>query len=196
MAIIKHPDQRVGVFIDTQNLYHSAKNLYHSRVNFGNVLKDCVAGRQLIRARAYVVTTETAEEKPFFEALTKIGIETRTKDLQVFFGGAKKADWDVGLAVDAITASLKLDTIILVTGDGDFVPLVQYLQTHAGCQVEVASFGRSTSGRLKEASDHFLDLDEDPKKYLINYRGSTARAAGVRRAASKEHEAEQTSEVE
>ena len=195
MAIVKHPDQRVGVFIDTQNLYHSAKNLYHARVNFGNVLKDCVAGRQLIRARAYVVTTETAEEKAFFEALTKIGIETRTKDLQVFFGGAKKADWDVGLAVDAITAAPKLDTIVLVTGDGDFVPLVNYLQVHAGCQVEVASFGRSTSGRLKEATDHFLDLDEDPKKYLINYRASSLRS-NARRPSSPEHEAERTLEVE
>ena len=127
MAIIKHPEQRVGVFIDTQNLYHSAKNIYHARVNFGNVLKDSVAGRRLIRARAYVVTTESGEEKGFFEALGKIGIETTTKDLQVFFGGAKKADWDVGMAVDAITMSPKLDTVILFTGDGDFVPLVRYL---------------------------------------------------------------------
>lgn len=170
MAIIKHPEQRVGVFIDTQNLYHSAKNLYHARVNFGNVLKDSVAGRRLVRARAYVVTTDTQEEKSFFEALGKIGIETRTKDLQVFFGGAKKADWDVGMAVDAITAAPKLDTVILFTGDGDFVPLVEYLRIHAGCQVEVASFGRSTSARLKESTDHFLDLDQDPKRYLLNYR--------------------------
>lgn len=177
MAIIKHPEQRVGVFIDTQNLYHSAKNIYHARVNFGNVLKDSVAGRRLIRARAYVVTTESGEEKGFFEALAKIGIETRTKDLQIFFGGAKKADWDVGLAVDAITMSPKLDTVILFTGDGDFVPLVEYLKVHAGCQVEVASFGRSTSGRLKEAADHFLDLDEDPRRYLINYRGGLKRAS-------------------
>lgn len=179
MAIIKHPEQRVGVFIDTQNLYHSAKNLYHARVNFGNVLKDSVAGRRLVRARAYVVTTNTAEETSFFEALGKIGIETRTKDLQVFFGGAKKADWDVGMAVDAITAAPKLDTIILFTGDGDFVPLIEYLRTHAGCQVEVASFGRSTSARLKEATDHFLDLDEDPKRYLLNYR-PTRRPGGAR----------------
>lgn len=182
MAIIKHPEQRVGVFIDTQNLYHSAKNLYHARVNFGNVLKDSVAGRRLIRARAYVVTTDTQEEKSFFEALGKIGIETRTKDLQVFFGGAKKADWDVGMAVDAITAAPKLDTVILFTGDGDFVPLVEYLRTHAGCQVEVASFGRSTSARLKESTDHFLDLDEDPKRYLLNYRpirGRGNRPAGA-----------------
>ncbi|MEY4747325.1 MAG: hypothetical protein RLZZ416_374 [Candidatus Parcubacteria bacterium] len=169
MAIIKHPEQRVGVFIDTQNLYHSAKNIYHARVNFGNVLKDSVAGRRLIRARAYMVTTETGEEKAFLEALAKMGIEPKTKELQVFYGGAKKADWDVGLAVDAIVASPKLDTVILLTGDGDFIPLVHYLKEH-GCQVEVVSFGRSTSGKLKEVANHFLDLDEDPKRYLINYR--------------------------
>ena len=172
MAIIKHPGQRVGVFIDTQNLYHSAKNLYHARVNFGNVLKDAVSDRRLIRARAYMVTTESGEETAFLEALTKIGIEPRTKDLQIFYGGAKKADWDVGIAVDAITASPKLDTVILFTGDGDFIPLVEYLKVHAGCQVEVVSFGRSTSGRLKEVADHFLNLDEDPRRYLLNYRPS------------------------
>lgn len=180
MAIVKHPEQRVGVFIDTQNLYHSAKNIYHARVNFGNVLKDSVAGRHLIRARAYVVTTESGEEKGFFEALEKIGIETRTKDLQIFFGGAKKADWDVGLAVDAITAAPNLDTVVLFTGDGDFIPLVQYLQVHDGCQVEVVSFGKSTSGRLKEVADHFLDLDADPRRYLLNYRGSGSRRGGSR----------------
>ena len=171
MSIIKHPEQRVAVFIDTQNLYHSAKNLYHSRVNFGNVLKDSVAGRRLVRARAYSVTTESGEEKAFFEALGKVGIEMITKDLQVFYGGAKKADWDVGLAVDAITAAPKVDTIILVTGDGDFVPLVQYLQRHSGCQVEVVSFGRSTSSKLKEATDDFLDLDDEPRRYLLGFRG-------------------------
>lgn len=178
MAIIKHPEQRVGVFIDTQNLYHSAKNLYHARVNFGNVLKDSVGERRLIRARAYVVTTESGEEKGFFEALAKIGIETTTKDLQIFFGGAKKADWDVGMAVDAITMSPKLDTVILFTGDGDFIPLVKYLQVHGGCQVEIASFGRSTSGKLREAADHFLDLDEDPRRYLLNYRPARSSRGG------------------
>src|SRR3989344_2695443 len=126
MAIIKHPDQRVGVFIDTQNLYHSAKNLYHARVNFGNVLKDCVSGRSLIRARAYVVTTETAEEGAFFDALAKIGIETRTKDLQVFFGGAKKADWDVGLAGDAITAPPHLGTVIFFFFGAAFLSFFSY----------------------------------------------------------------------
>jgi uncharacterized LabA/DUF88 family protein len=167
MAAIKHKAQRVGVFIDTQNLYHSAKNLYRARVSFGSVLKEALAGRTLLRAIAYVVTTESGEEKAFFEALTKIGIETKTKDLQVFYGGAKKADWDVGMAVDAVKLATKLDAVVLATGDGDFVPLVEYLKNSYGIQVEVIAFGRSASQRLKEAADDFIDMSQDPKKFLM-----------------------------
>ena len=170
MSIIKHKEQRVGIFIDAQNLYHTARNLYKHKVNFGAVVKDALAGRKLVRAIAYVITSEAGDEKGFFEALTKMGIETKTKDLQVFAGGAKKGDWDVGMAVDAITIAPKLDAVILITGDGDFVPLVEYLQSHSGVQVEVASFGKSTSMRLKEAVDDFMDLSENPKKFLIGMR--------------------------
>ncbi|MEK7569337.1 MAG: NYN domain-containing protein [Patescibacteria group bacterium] len=166
MTVIKHKEQRVGVFIDTQNLYHSARNLYNARVNFGAVMKDAVAGRRLVRAVAYVITTESGEEKNFFEALTKIGIETKTKDLQVFAGGAKKADWDVGLAVDAIKMAPRLDCVVIASGDGDFIPLVKYLQT-LGVQVEGACFGKSTSSKLREALDDFVDLSENPRKYLM-----------------------------
>ncbi|OHA17941.1 MAG: hypothetical protein A2664_01150 [Candidatus Taylorbacteria bacterium RIFCSPHIGHO2_01_FULL_46_22b] len=167
MSVIKHKEQRVGVFIDTQNLYHSAKNLYRARVNFGQVVKDALAGRHLIRAVAYVISTESGEEKNFFEALGKVGIEAKTKDLQIFAGGAKKADWDVGLAVDAIKLAPKLDAVIIVSGDGDFVPLVKYLQENQGCQVEVVSFSKSTSAKLIEATDDFFDLDSNPRKYLL-----------------------------
>ncbi len=167
MTVIKHKNQRVGIFIDTQNLYHSAKNLYKSRVNFGQVVKDALAGRQLIRAVAYVITTESGEEKGFFEALEKVGIETKTKNLQIFSGGAKKADWDVGLAVDAIQLAPKLDTVIIVSGDGDFIPLLEYLRINEGCQVEVVAFGKSSSSKLIEVADDFVDLDRNPRKYLM-----------------------------
>lgn len=166
MAVIKHKAQRVGVFIDTQNLYHSAKNLYRARVNFGNVLKESLAGRVLVRALAYVVTTESGEEKAFFDALTKIGIEPKTKDLQIFYGGAKKADWDVGMAVDAIKLSPKLDAVVLATGDGDFIPLVEYLQ-NTGTQVELIAFGKSSSQKLKEVVDDFIDMSAEPRKFLL-----------------------------
>jgi uncharacterized LabA/DUF88 family protein len=171
MAIIKHKSQRVGIFIDTQNLYHSAKNLYKSKVNFGNVVKEALAGRQLIRAVAYVIRTEGDEEKGFFEALNKLGIETKVKDIRVFAGGAKKADWDLGMAIDAIAMSEKLDAVVLATGDGDFVPLVEYLKYTQGTQVEAIAFGKSAATSLREAVDDFIDLCEDPKNYLIGYRG-------------------------
>jgi uncharacterized LabA/DUF88 family protein len=164
---IKHPDQRVGVFIDVQNLYYSARFMHNRKVNFGNIVKEAVAGRKLVRAIAYVVRTETQEEQPFFEALYNLGIETREKDLQIFQGGNKKADWDVGLTVDAIRMATSLDAIVIVSGDGDYLPLVEYLQKGFGKQVEVVAFGQTTSGRLKEEADDFLDLSEEAHKFLI-----------------------------
>jgi len=164
--VIKHAGQRVGVLIDVQNLYHSAKNIYQSRVNFGEILKFAVSGRNLIRAFAYVVRTKTGEEKPFFEALTKLGIETRVKDLQEFYDGMKKADWDVGIVVDAIRMAPSVDAIVLVSGDGDFLPLVEYLKNQ-GKRLEVMAFGRSASSHLKEVTDEFIDLGAFPKKFLF-----------------------------
>jgi len=175
MAVIKHKDQRVGIFIDTQNLYHSAKNLYKAKANFGNVVSEALAGRFLIRAIAYVASTESGEEQAFFEALNKLNIETKTKDLQIFAGGAKKADWDVGIAVDAIKLAPKLDVVVLATGDGDFIPLVEYLKT-LGCQVEVIAFGKSSSSKLREVVDDFTDMGDDPRKYLIGYRTGRTRS--------------------
>lgn len=164
--MIKHKEQRVGVLVDVSNMYHSAKNLFKKRVNFEEILKEAVAGRKLIRATAYVVKTETEEEMYFFEALSQQGFEVRMKDLQIFAGGAKKADWDVGIAVDAIKLANKLDVIILITGDGDYIPLVNYLQNTTGCLVEIMAFRQTTSGKLIEEADDFINLSED-KKFLI-----------------------------
>ena len=163
---IKNKDQRVAIFIDVQNLYHSAKNLYQARVNFREILKTATASRMLIRAQAYVVKTKTGEEKPFFDALLALGIETRVKDLQEYYGGLKKADWDVGIAVDAIKNSEGVDVIVLISGDGDYVPLVEYLKNH-GKRVEALAFGKSTSTKLRESVDEFIDLGEDSGKYLL-----------------------------
>ena len=167
MTIIKHKDQRVAILLDVQNLYHSAKNLYNARVNFNEVIKAALAGRKLVRAIGYVIKTETGEETAFFEALTKMGIETKMKDLQIFPGGMKKGDWDVGMAIDAIRLSeSSIDAVVLGTGDGDFVPLIEYL-TARGSQAEVIAFGRSTSAKLKEAADDLIDMSSDPKKFTI-----------------------------
>jgi len=162
----KHPEQRVGVFIDVQNLYYSAKNLFQAKVDFGKVLKEAVGPRKLIRAITYVIQAQLPEEKKFFTALDAQGFEVKMKDLQVFITGDKKGDWDVGLTIDMIKAAPQLDVIVLVTGDGDYIPAIQYLQYH-GIQVEVIAFGETTSSRLKEAVDNFTDLSENREHFLI-----------------------------
>ncbi|MCK9581600.1 MAG: NYN domain-containing protein [Methanoregula sp.] len=166
---LKHPDQRVGVFIDVQNMYYSAKNLFGAKVDFGNIVKEATAGRKLIRAIAYVVSTESKEEQPFFDALYNLGIETKERPLQIFYGGEKKADWDVGITVDAIRLSPSLDAIVLVSGDGDYIPLIDYLQNQ-GKQVEVVAFGGTTSSKMRELVDDFTDLSERKNVFLIQDR--------------------------
>lgn len=172
--MIKNASQRVGVFIDVQNLYYSAKNLYNAKVSFGKILETAVAGRQLIRALAYVIKADIAEEQAFFEALNKSGFEVKSKDIQLFPGGVKKGDWDVGIVIDMIRLAGKLDVIVLVSGDGDYVPALEYLRNQ-GHLIEVIAFGKSTSAKLITEADDFTDLDENTAKFLIASRPKRQR---------------------
>jgi len=164
---MKFKDQRIGVLVDIQNLYYSARVLYNKKVNFKNLLTSSVESRKLIRAIGYGISTEEAQEDKFFDALEKLGFEVKTKDLQIFAGGQKKGDWDVGIAIDAIKMAQSVDVIILASGDGDYIPLVEYIQSTTGCRVEGVSFGESTSMRLIESLDDFLDLSSNKKRFLI-----------------------------
>lgn len=164
-------EQRVGVFVDVQNLYYTARNVYSARVNFTTILQDAVGERPLVRAIAYGIKADMPEEQTFFDALKKAGFEVKLKDLQSFYGGAKKGDWDVGIVMDIIKLIPKLDTIVLASGDGDYIPLLEYLQV-LGQRVELVSFGKSTSSKMRELVDSYLDLDVDPKRYLMPIRNN------------------------
>lgn len=159
----KHKGQRVAVFVDIQNMYYSGKNLFGRKVNFGLLLKKAVFGRELVRAMAYVIKADIPDEKNFYDALNNIGYEVKSKDLQIFYGGHKKGDWDVGIAMDTIRMAPKVDTIVLISGDGDFAELVVYLQG-LGCRVEVIGFEKTTSSKLIGVADDFTPID---RKYLI-----------------------------
>ena len=165
--MIHFSDQRIGVFVDVQNMYYSAKNLYNAKVNFAQILKVAVNNRSIIRAITYVIKVDVKEEQNFFDALEKIGFEVKAKDLQIFAGGAKKGDWDIGLAMDTIELAPKLDTIVIVSGDGDYVPLIHHLRHALGCRIEIIAFGKSSSSLLREECDLFTDMDMDKKRYLI-----------------------------
>ena len=166
MTPSQNKEQRVAVFVDIQNMYYSAKNLYQSKVDFGKLLTYAVSGRKLIRAFAYVIKADVGSEKEFFEALGKIGYEVREKELQVFYGGAKKGDWDVGLCMDAVRVMPKVDALVLVSGDGDYTDLLDYARSQ-GVRTEVFAFGKTGSSRLFAEADFVTDMGESPEKFLI-----------------------------
>jgi uncharacterized LabA/DUF88 family protein len=161
-----HPNQRVAVLADSQNLYHTAQSLYTQNIDYASLLESAVDGRKLTRALAYVVKADAPEEETFFDALVDIGFETQIKEIKTFGDGSKKADWDVGMSLDAVSLAPHVDTVALATGDGDFARLCRYLE-HEGVRVEVYCFKESTADELIEACHDFTDLSEDTDQYLL-----------------------------
>jgi len=160
-----YKSQRVAILIDVQNMYYSGKNLYNSKLNYEEVIKEAVSGRTLIRAVGYTIRADVKDEGVFHSALENMGIEVKTKDLLVFHGGHKKGDWDVGLAIDAIRMAEKVDTIIVISGDGDFKEMYEYVRGK-GARVEVVAFGKTASSSIRDYVDRFVDLDKDQKRFL------------------------------
>lgn len=169
--IVRNKDQRVAVLVDVQNMYYSARNKYHARISFKNLLNIAVQGRVLVRAIAYVINAdEEGEGNEFFDAVNTAGFEVKEKPLQTFFGGNKKGDWDLGIAMDAIRLGSKVDSVVLVSGDGDFKPVVNYLQQALGCLVEVVAFKSTANNELMQMADDFIDIEEHKKDLLFKGR--------------------------
>lgn len=164
-----------------QNMYYSARNMYGSKVNFGNIVKHGIGTQQLVRAIAYTISTKTGDELPFFEALHKMGIEVNMKELLEYEGGQKKGDWDVGITVDIIRMLDMVDVVVLVSGDGDYVPLGEYIKNR-GRVFHVVSFRESTSSKLVDCADVYTNLSDDLGQFLIrdpHYRPQTHRLTSV-----------------
>jgi len=158
-------NQRVAVFLDIQNLYYSARDAFGRKVNFEAVLNKVLRDRVLIRAIAYLVKLKGVEQKGFINTLKNIGYQVRVKEPKIFkrfddngnLWTTIKADWDMGIAMDAIALSEKIDVAILISGDGDFTDLVRYLHTK-GVKVEIVAFKQTAAKELIEVSDEFIDL--------------------------------------
>ena len=151
--------QRVAVLVDVQNMYYAARNHYNSKLEFSKLLARLLRGRRLTRALAYIAERPGMEQDKFVEVLRRNGYEVRKKILIERSDGSQKGDWDLGMALDAVALADKVDVVIVVTGDGDFVTLVHYLHTRGVC-VEVASFPETTALELIRAAAHYHRLDE------------------------------------
>lgn len=150
--------QKVGIFVDVQNMFYSAKHMYRAKLNFAKLLESAVKGRRLIRAIAYIVQTPGIDQAKFIDMLSRTGYEVRSKDLKVRPDGTAKGDWDMGIAIDSISLADRIDTMVLVSGDGDFVDLVNMLKGR-GLRVEVLSFPRSTADELKKTATQFYPIE-------------------------------------
>ncbi len=166
---ISYPHQRVAILIDTANLYHTAKIAYRSKVHFKNLISEVLYQRTLVRAIAYTITSDSGEETAFIQTLSSEGIEIKSKPLITYRQGNQKADWDVGITVDAISLIPKIDALILVSGDSDFVPLAHYARSH-GVAFEVAAFSESASNRLLEVADTHHNLSDMTASILIHQK--------------------------
>jgi uncharacterized LabA/DUF88 family protein len=168
-------DQRVGVFIDVQNMFYAAKHLYNSKLNFARLLDYIARGRPLVRSIAYVVQTPEIDQSNFLAMLRSNGYEIRSKDLKQRPDGSAKGDWDMGLALDALAMSDRLDVVAIVSGDGDFVDLVNFLKAR-GVRVEVYSFPYSTAEELRYAATEYFQMGTEmvinPSQRPANHTGN------------------------
>ena len=176
--------QRVGVFIDVQNMFYATKNLYGSKLNYSKLLDYIARGRDLVRSIAYVVQTPEIDQSNFLTMLRSNGYEVRSKELKQRPDGSCKGDWDMGLALDALSMAERLDVVAIVSGDGDFSDLVTYLKAR-GVRVEVYSFPYSTAEDLRVTATEFYQMGPEivmnPTRAFSNFEGREARERGEAR---------------
>lgn len=155
---IPSTELRVGIFVDVQNIYYAAKP-FNARLDFEKLLELSVGKRRLIRAIAYVVQSPDVDQSNFISMLQQKSYEVKRKDLRQRSDGSAKGDWDMGMAIDIMRFVDKLDVVVLVSGDGDFVLLVDLVKT-LGPRVEVISFTYNTARDLINSADEHIPIEE------------------------------------
>ncbi len=189
-----HATEKVAVFVDGANLYHSIKSYYKGVLDYGVLLAAATGGRKLLRATFYIVEKQEADDggasgaRSFVYNLNKFGYKVRSKPLVVHetlsADGERvvshKGDWDIGIVVDMMRLADHADTYVLVSGDGDYVEAVEYLQSEKGLRIEVISAAPCTSQSLLDICDIHTDLGDIPDLF---------RRPGPPKAVSDQHSA-------
>lgn len=150
---------KIAIFVDSQNLYYSARMGYAAKVDYEKLLRLITGKRSLIKAYAYIVQPPDGDVKPFAVSLERIGYIVKIKDVRTRSDGSAKANWDMGIALDILGMLDRVDTVVLASGDGDFMSLVEFIKSH-NKRVEIFSFPDNTAYDLKEKADRFEPLDE------------------------------------
>ena len=155
--------KRIGIYVDVQNIYYTTRDTYNGQFNYREFWRQVGERGTIAIAKAYATERNSDAQHRFQSALRHIGFEVKLRPFIQRADGSAKGDWDVGLTIDVLEDSENLDTVILLSGDGDFDLLLSKVKSKYGVTAEVFGVPQLTSGALINEADTFHPITE----YLI-----------------------------
>lgn len=153
--------KNIAVFVDVQNIYYTTRDTFQRQFNYRLLWQELMAQGTIIHANAYAIQRSDDQQHKFQKALKHIGFNVKLKPFIQRSDGSAKGDWDVGITIDVLEAAAKenIDTIVLLSGDGDFDLLLDKIKSKYGVKTEVYGVLTLTANSLINASDEFHDID-------------------------------------
>lgn len=152
--------ERVAIFVDVQNIYYTVKQSYQRHFNYQAFWTQATHNRKVVAAFAYAIDKNDSKQQGFQQILRNIGFVVKLKPYIQRSDGSAKGDWDVGITLDVIDYAEKVDTIILLSGDGDFDMLLHKVNTHYAINTEVFGVPLLTAPSLISAASRYIAITE------------------------------------
>ena len=154
--------QKIAVFVDVQNIYYTTRDAYQRQFNYRLLWQELMAQGEVVLANAYAIQRSDDQQHKFQKALKHIGFEVKLKPFIQRSDGSAKGDWDVGITIDVMAAAANkdIDTIVLLSGDGDFDLLLSHIKAKYGVNTIVYGVPNLTANSLVNAADEFHKIDQ------------------------------------
>ncbi|MBS4052505.1 MAG: NYN domain-containing protein [Methylomonas sp.] len=152
--------QKVAIFADVQNIYYTCRHRYQKHFNYSAFWQQAAANRTVVAAYAYAIERGDAKQRGFQQILKDIGFQVKLKPYIQRSDGSAKGDWDVGITLDVLELAEQVDTVILLSGDGDFQLLLEKVRQRYRVSSEVYGVAGLTAQTLVQAADKYVAIDE------------------------------------
>ena len=153
--------ENIAILVDVQNVYYTTRDKYRSNFDYNQFWYVATEGRNVVTANAYAISSQDPKQRQFHHILRGVGFNVKLKPFIQRRDGSAKGDWDVGIALDAIELAETVDTIFLVSGDGDFEILVERIKERFGKPVEVYGVPGLTAQNLIDSASKFVPIEKD-----------------------------------
>jgi uncharacterized LabA/DUF88 family protein len=153
--------KKIAIFVDVQNIYYTTRDSYGRQFNYRKLWQRISAQGDIVFATAYAIHRGDDKQLKFQNALKQIGFNVKLKPYIQRSDGSAKGDWDVGIAIDVMGAAPQVDTVVLLSGDGDFDLLLEKIKTDYAVSAEVYGVPELTANSLVEAASIYHRIDED-----------------------------------